>query len=1493
MAVRDGVISTVSPTVNADFATNKSNQNYFGSLTMDSGAALSYVHEACLEHYDYSIAGPRPGNFYGAGGDMLKLAPHLVNMRVSVPRLGILCFKNVLVARSEKPSSTMLVGRADLQRLKVVVNFADGTIVIGGNKPIQMKPTFGRDTAVIYTVTQSELDYRPEDADGILDSHAADLEDAESVVVNVGEPCIIANPNDVTLGEAICQDCDACTNRGASDTTLYPSQDPTFTDNPRSWMIKRLERIRQRDRETFTHNEITIDPVGAARYPKAAAGIRALCEEFKDVFANDIGKFPDKYAVGGVIKGTIAKTRVGQNQFKGEVQDAVIEQFLRQAAHGVIGHCETDGVEPKNIMRILAVAKKDDDGNTLKPTQGTRIVVNSTTTNDHTEYCGTPTHNLEQSLDFAARFTKSGLVAKVDIANCYPTCPIKEELWPYFCIVLPVLGVWYYKRVVQGWNKAAQAVQQAIDQIFWQLAPWSAKYMDDFILAVETSEEEFLEKLRIFFVICQRNNIRLKGKKVFFLTTSFNYLGYSIVDGAVAPNPHNVNKLLDVQFENIKTKGHMRSFVGGVGFIARFLKRSTEVLRPLQIAMSGETAEKIAKTPELELAFEKAKRALTELSRTHPFNQKLDTVMVVDTSLLHTGGFLYQVNAAGNPQLTGFFSRSRTPKEQKLPRSSCMMELLGLLAFVTAYLDMLTRAEKVITIITDSASLVKLFARFQNQDMVSSDTVINNALYTVCCRLKANIIHMKNHHAMIQFSDTLSRITEQCGLPMPKSDCSEDPRCKVCEAARAVEFDIENAGRAISYIAKEARVAYAATFAADNFDPVKRPQDRHIFALREAPVINEVKFAEIKSRRYKLQSLLDDHAALAEMQMKSADLRKVVKGLKEGRVNYPAHEARLQRMVESEQVQLQNGVLKLCKRQSGEPVWVIPLPPCAGPIAIAAVHETVGHRSINQIMLMVARHFHFPKIREMVTAFVESCVRCSLERGGGQLVRQKMKPVPLPKEFFTTIMIDEMTRTFRGKTIKIVLAMEGVSHFVVAVVYSGAMSGEMFTAILAHCKSILCPHGMDNVKVELRLDAATWHTSTVVREALALLNVELHLHASTTFSKNQIPELDVKMRRFGEHLSHIVGNNAVSLELAVHLAVARCNSTIAYHNLTPAEAFSGRGWRGNELIRIDAKQLLAKIAEKRAAKRQHEERKAALRKQGHELQLVPYDDPQLNSPLVNNPLLTKIREGDIVQIKGPRDKNDVPTAWIVQQVHFKKRLLLVKKSSGLETGQSEPRWISFDLVHRVFQQENAVYQIHRGLEPAVPRGALQKFVARCAAFAGMLSSAPSVPADVDIVPGLENLKEEPVVKEEFVWVAPREFEVEYEPVEPSTPSRTSSADTSSEDFKTPGVLVTPENTAGWEIVDKDDGKQSSAPIKRKTRDLRNAVLESPKSPSKFHVPRRSERIRKKPNYYESPDEAEDEPRKKLDLDPDLKVKPKPSKSKPSRRKSTSKTKTTS
>lgn len=71
-----------------------------------------------------------------------------------------------------------------------------------------------------------------------------------------------------------------------------------------------------------------------------------------------------------------------------------------------------------------------------------------------------------------------------------------------------------------------------------------------------------------------------------------------------------------------------------------------------------------------------------------------------------------------------------------------------------------------------------------------------------------------------------------------------------------------------------------------------------------------------------------------------------------------------------------------------------------------------------------------------------------------------MKAVPMPTHMFRSIMVDEITRTIRGQSLKALIAMEGVSGFVVVLTYQGTLTGPEFVTAVAHFKAILCPHNM-------------------------------------------------------------------------------------------------------------------------------------------------------------------------------------------------------------------------------------------------------------------------------------------------------------------------------------------------------------------------------------------------------------------------------------------------
>ena len=1290
--MREGkVVTSCSPVLPCDFATINNHAHCPGTITFDTGAGRSYVHADVLAKCDYFISGPRSRDYFGAGGDELQLLPYVVNMKVLVEGLGVVQFEDVLVAEPDQPKSgTMLVGLSDMKRLGMMIDFETDTMHVkmngqAGRVAIPMLRFESNRQAYIFTIYESKA-VRIEDVEGILDPHCPD-DDGVSRVANCGEPCI---PD---IHE--CEGCNDCVDKELQQELAKkfqcPTNDPNLKSDPKSAYLRLLERTRQKDLNTYTHHEITIDPEGAAEHPVAAEGIKRLVndEKYKKIFAKDIGCVGDEFAVGGTMSGNFSKARVGATEFKGETKDAVIKQCMRLMAHKVIVPCNDYGIEPKNIMRMMAVQKKDEDGNIVAPLNGLRLVLAANETNKHTNYAGLKTDSIEDCLNFAASMTKSGLNFKGDLSDCYHLFPLKPELWPYFCLQVPDHGTYAYVRLVQGWNRSAQEVTESLGVIFWSIREYFRKYMDDVFVATHGSDEEFLLVLKNFFDICLRYDLRLKGSKCVFLAKSTNYLGCEIKNGTVGPNPHRVLKLQQVEAKLLTTKGKLKTYMGMIGFVQRFMKRSAGVLGPLRKYMVGNPQEQIVIDEKFINEVEKVKRALSEMVATHPFDPKLPTIVVVDTSVNQTGGFIYQMDGKV-PKFIAFYSRNRIDAERKIFIGSCHIEILGFGGLLQAFFSMFQSAELPITLITDSISFVKLYAKFKRNEIPSTDTAINNVFYYMGIILNFNVIHMRNTEAKMMFSDGLSRITEILGLPMPQNECVGVPKCRVCVASNM----LDKGTRISTVMGKFCNSMLGVVREAGAPINEQIPFDLQLFAIRRIPPRKELQFSVIKNTKYRLESLLQDSKALEVLQMKSSELRKLRRAIEEGVVNFPKRDEKFQKMLDEEEAKLVDGVIYLTKNVEGVARRVIPLPQQSAPIAIAATHETVGHRSVSQLVTQVRVNFYFQRVRDMVAAFVDSCVRCSLEKGGSNFAKRQMKPIPLPEGLFTTIVMDEMVRSTKGgETVKFLVAMEGLSQFVTCIIYEGVMTGPKFLAMVASCKTILCPHGLNNAKIELRVDGAPWHQSAVVRECLAHMNVELRIHHSTTMSKNILPELDNKMRRIGEYIMQFMEAKPVTLQLAVHLAAAKCNSTIGQSGYSPAEIYTGRRWRDNEMIQIEVRSLLEQIAKRRESIRVTKERERARKFMKKELQLVPYEDPSLNSPLVANQSLVKIQVGDWVTLKdqGSDDKNDIPSPWVVLDISFQKQVLQLKKTAG--TGHGEAKWIAFALVDKVFPKQNRIAHI--------------------------------------------------------------------------------------------------------------------------------------------------------------------------------------------------------
>ena len=220
------------------------------------------------------------------------------------------------------------------------------------------------------------------------------------------------------------------------------------------------------------------------------------------------------------------------------------------------------------------------------------------------------------------------------------------------------------------------------------------------------------------------------------------------------------------------------------------------------------------------------------------------------------------------------------------------------------------------------------------------------------------------------------------------------------------------------------------------------------------------------------------------------------------------------------------------------------------------------------------------------------------------------------------------------------------------------------------------------------------------------LNMTPVFKDSTTMSKNIIPELDGKLKTFSNMLAATVMNRRLSTEVAIQIAVQKCNATInPGTQLCPADIYTGRSWKDGKEIKINTEELVRKMKERRKAAVESREKANMLSKRKKELEKVPYKQEDLNSPLrkVSEEVL-KIKVGDLVKLKTEWNKNNPEATmapWKVLEISWKKKgdsygRVYVKKIQAVEafTGATE-KWVDIQLVHSVLQKQKIVSNVRQ------------------------------------------------------------------------------------------------------------------------------------------------------------------------------------------------------
>ena len=264
----------------------------------------------------------------------------------------------------------------------------------------------------------------------------------------------------------------------------------------------------------------------------------------------------------------------------------------------------------------------------VKKSDGTtRFCIDYRDLNHVTKKDAYPIPSMESILD---RLRKARYISKIDLKQAYHQIPMERSSKQYTAFSIPGSGLYQYRRMPFGLTNAPATFQRLIDALFGptehpKFEQYVFGYLDDLIIVTEDFEmhrkllEMVLKRLRNAGLIVNLKKCEFGCKRV-------TYLGLLLDNEGLRPDPERIAPILKQPApRNIK---ELRSFLGCVGWYAKFLKDNSEIKIPLVKLLRKD--QKWEWKEEQQEAFEKLKRALTEapvLARpdfTKPFKVQTD-----------------------------------------------------------------------------------------------------------------------------------------------------------------------------------------------------------------------------------------------------------------------------------------------------------------------------------------------------------------------------------------------------------------------------------------------------------------------------------------------------------------------------------------------------------------------------------------------------------------------------------------------------------------------------------------------------------------------------------------------------------------------------------------------------------------------------------------------------------------------------------------------------